>query len=67
MMGKIQTCLIGLILCSSAITAAAEEIRPGVFRSPDERFENLKDYPFSPHYLEVEFPINNRSRLRTSE
>ncbi|MHC4192155.1 MAG: haloalkane dehalogenase [Planctomycetota bacterium] len=29
------------------------EIRPGVFRTPDERFENLKDYPFAPHYLEV--------------
>jgi len=25
-----------------------------VFRTPDERFENLKDYPFTPHYLEVD-------------
>lgn len=22
-------------------------------RTPDNRFENLKDYPFSPHYVEV--------------
>lgn len=24
-----------------------------VLRTPDERFENLADYPFAPHYLEV--------------
>jgi hypothetical protein len=29
--------------------APAQEVRPGVFRTPDERFENLKDYPFEPH------------------
>ncbi len=23
-------------------------------RTPDNRFENLKDYPFSPHYAEVD-------------
>jgi len=23
------------------------------FRTPDERFENLRDYPFDPHYLDV--------------
>jgi len=25
-----------------------------VLRTPDERFENLKDYPFAPNYLEVD-------------
>ena len=25
-----------------------------VLRTPEERFENLPDYPFAPHYLEVE-------------
>jgi haloalkane dehalogenase len=34
--------------------AAAQEVRPGVFRTPDERFENLQDYPFAPHYVEVD-------------
>jgi haloalkane dehalogenase len=43
--------------CSVAFSANAEEIRPGVFRTPDERFENLKDYPFEPHYLEVDSKI----------
>mgnify|MGYP001074955726 CR=1 FL=1 len=23
-------------------------------RTPDERFENLKDYPFEPHYLTID-------------
>jgi haloalkane dehalogenase len=30
------------------------EIRPGVFRTPDERFEELPDYSFAPHYHEVD-------------
>jgi haloalkane dehalogenase len=57
MMGKTKLFLIGLIMCGSAISAAAEEVRPGVFRTPDERFENLKDYPFAPHYLEVDSKV----------
>ena len=28
-----------------------------MLRTPDERFENLKDYPFEPHYLEVDSAI----------
>ncbi|MGB4246288.1 MAG: haloalkane dehalogenase [Pseudohongiellaceae bacterium] len=31
----------------------AEEIRPGVLRTPDDRFTNLQGYPFEPHYVEV--------------
>jgi len=51
--------LISLILiaCSFASNAASGEIRPGVFRTQDERFENLKDYSFTPHYLEVDSAI----------
>ena len=33
--------------------ANANEIRPGVLRSPDERFTNLPGYPFEPNYVEV--------------
>lgn len=33
--------------------ASTEEIRPGVFRTPDERFENLPGYDFEPHYIET--------------
>jgi len=46
-----------LIACSFASNALSEEIRPGVFRTPDERFENMKDYSFAPHYLEVDSAI----------
>ena len=31
----------------------ADEIAPGVFRTPDSQFENLIDYPFQPNYMEV--------------
>ena len=31
-----------------------EEIRDGVLRTPDERFENLKDYPFEPNYMMID-------------
>jgi haloalkane dehalogenase len=30
-----------------------EEIRPGVFRTPDERFAHLPDFNFQPHYKDV--------------
>jgi haloalkane dehalogenase len=32
-------------------------------RSPDERFENLLDYPFQPHYLEVDDTEGGRLRV----
>ena len=57
MTDKAKPYFIVLIMCGCAISAAAEEIRPGVFRTPDERFENLKDYPFAPHYVEVNSKI----------
>jgi haloalkane dehalogenase len=56
-MKNTATLWIGLILCSGAIFVSADEIRPGVFRTPDERFEKLKDYPFAPHYLEVDSKV----------
>ena len=31
----------------------ADEIRPGVLRTPDNRFENLPDYNFEPNYLYI--------------
>jgi len=33
-----------------------------VLRTPDERFENLKDFPYQPHYVEV--PDSEGGRLR---
>jgi hypothetical protein len=65
--------LICLILCGAAISATAEEVRPGVFRTPDERFENLKKYPFAPtmqgndrsHLNEFHFGRFHQNTLRT--
>jgi len=34
--------------------AVAEEIKPGVLRTPDERFQNLPGFDFEPHYAEIE-------------
>ena len=56
-MGNTKLFLVGVMMCSFTISAAAEEIRPGVFRTPDERFESLEDYPFTPHYVEVDSKI----------
>ncbi len=38
----------------SAGTAMADEIRPGVYRTPDTRFENLPGYNFAPHYMDIQ-------------
>ena len=32
----------------------SEEIREGVLRTPDDRFENLKDYPFQANYNNID-------------
>ncbi len=42
-----------ILMCLMSFLANADEIRPGVFRTPDERFENLPDFDFQPHYLEI--------------
>ena len=30
------------------------ELKEGVLRTPDDRFENLKDYPFKPNYMVID-------------
>lgn len=35
------------------MTASADEIKPGIYRTPDSRFENLPGYDFAPHYTEI--------------
>ncbi len=45
---------MALALVATATPALAEEIRPGVYRTPDDRFENLPDFDFAPHYLEID-------------
>jgi haloalkane dehalogenase len=38
----------------SQTIASANQVRPGVLRTPDECFANLIDFPFEPHYVEVD-------------
>lgn len=39
------------------------EIRPGILRTPESCFEGLPDYPFAPHYVEVEDPALGPLRM----
>jgi len=43
--------LLTLFLCSLSI---ADEVRPGVLRTPDSRFENLPGFDFEPHYADID-------------
>lgn len=38
-------------------------VRPGVARTPDDRFAGLPDFPFAPHYLEVADPALGPLRM----
>ena len=44
--------LIVLLLKSTSV--CAEEVAPGVLRTPDQHFENLEDYPYEPNYIELQ-------------
>ena len=45
--------LFTLNLCIS-LNLFGDEIKEGILRTPDERFENLKDYPFKPNYMMID-------------
>ncbi len=36
------------------MSVEADEVSPGVLRTPDDRFENLQNYPFEPNYMEID-------------
>jgi haloalkane dehalogenase len=45
-----------IALCVSVLigsVAIAQEVRPGVLRTPDSRFENLPGFDFEPHYADI--------------
>lgn len=46
--------VIGLCLIVAVSSVVAEEVRPGVLRTPDARFENLPGYDFEPHYVDCD-------------
>ena len=51
--------IIGFFILSTlnlfiSMNLYGNEIKEGVLRTPDERFENLKDYPFKPNYMMID-------------
>ncbi len=46
-------CITLTSLILSAVGVCAEEIKPGILRTPDSRFENLADFPYTPRYAQV--------------
>ncbi|MFT7653505.1 MAG: haloalkane dehalogenase [Limisphaerales bacterium] len=46
--------LLFLSLGLLSATIRADEVAPGVLRTPDTRFANLEDYPFEPNYMEIQ-------------
>jgi haloalkane dehalogenase len=50
---KTPPILLVLVMLSAG-NVLADEISPGIFRTPDTRFDNLKDYPWQPNYLEIQ-------------
>ena len=49
-MAKLTLLLWWMLLVSLPLTG--EEVAPGVLQTPDERFVDLVDFPFEPHYLQ---------------
>ena len=49
----VKTLLISFLSLISYLSIAYE-IKEGVLRTPDERFENLQDYPFKPNYIMID-------------
>jgi len=45
---------IVMLLPAMDISIRAEEVAPGVLRTPEQRFENLQDYPYEPNYIEIQ-------------
>lgn len=50
----VSSLLLACCATLSVIEAAADEIAPGIFRTPDHHFANLPDYPFQPNYVMID-------------
>ena len=53
-LNKIFKIYLLIYFLTLSFTAISEEIREGVLRTPDERFENLEGYPFRPNYMMID-------------
>ena len=46
--------IFSLMAFCSPMSIEADEVSPGIMRTPDDRFENIKDYPFQPNYIDIQ-------------
>ena len=53
-MKSVLTLFFFLFISFFSFFSFSLEVREGVLRTPDERFENLEDYPFKPNYMVIE-------------
>ena len=53
-MDKFVRTIIFFSLIITSSFSSTGELRDGVIRTPDERFENLEDYPFKPNYMTID-------------
>ena len=44
---------LALVVSLFGCLGQAEEVRPGVLRTPEARFADLADFPYAPNYLQV--------------
>lgn len=49
----IAICLVA-VFAFAVVPVSAEQVSPGVYRTPDAQFENLADFPFAPNYIEID-------------
>ena len=52
MMRRMVACAAVSVIVAGCVTD--QDLLPGVYRTPDERFENLPGYDFAPHYVDFE-------------
>jgi haloalkane dehalogenase len=56
-MGKGQKMKKSVLLVLTVLlvggNARGDEVAPGILRTPDARFADLKDYPFQPNYMQI--------------
>lgn len=49
--------IASIVLLFGSPLAHADEIRPGILRTPEARFAGLEGYPFDSHYMESGAPV----------
>jgi len=44
---------VALVFLMPMAELCADEVAPGIYRTPDARFTGLKDFPFQPNYMQI--------------